>query len=170
MTSGKSDQATAILVVDGAVENRLRLGYDDLTASPAEDQIPDVSPHHPGRQGSAVDLRALLRRSIPMPEARFLTLHADRDDFHVSIPLDAIRDRGMIVYRLGDSPLDTRQGGPFRFLIRDPASCHTAELDDCANVKYLSRIELTTGRGRDTRPEDERAHAELHGRQDTEPR
>ena len=165
MTSGKSDQASAILVVDGAVENPLRLGYHDLAGLPAEDQIPDVSPHHPGRQGSAVDLRALLRRSVPRREARFLTLHADRDDFHVSIPLDAIRDRGMLVYRLGDGPLESAQGGPIRLLIRDPASCHTAELDDCANVKYLSRIELTSGRGRDTRPEDEQAHADLHERQ-----
>ncbi|HEY2156126.1 MAG TPA: molybdopterin-dependent oxidoreductase, partial [Isosphaeraceae bacterium] len=138
-------------------------------ALPADDQIPDVSDHHPGRKGSAVDLRALLRRSVPKPEARFVTLHADRDDFHVSIPLDAIRERGMIVYRLGDGPVDPSQGGPIRFLIRDPASCHTAELDDCANVKYLSRIELTSGRGRDTRPEDERAHAELHERQAGEP-
>ncbi len=157
---------TAILVVDGAVEHPLRVRYADLASLPVDDQIPDVSAHHPGRQGSAVDLRALLRLSAPKPDARFLTLHAERDDFHVSIPLDEIRDRGMIVYRQGDGPLDPAQGGPIRFLIRDPASCHTAELDDCANVKYLSRIELTSGRGRDTRPEDERAHAELHERQD----
>jgi DMSO/TMAO reductase YedYZ molybdopterin-dependent catalytic subunit len=170
MTPGESAQQAAILVVDGCVESPLRLGYDDFAALPLMDQIPDVSVHHPGRKGSAVDLRALLGRAVPKPEARFLTLHAGRDDFHVSIPLDAIRDRGMIVYRLGDGPLEPAQGGPIRFLIRDPASCHTAELDDCANVKYLSRIELTTGRGRDTRPEDERAHAELHERQDLEPR
>ncbi|HEY2155140.1 MAG TPA: molybdopterin-dependent oxidoreductase [Isosphaeraceae bacterium] len=162
MTTGKSAQPTAILVVDGAVENCLRLGYDELAALPADDQIPDVSDHHPGRKGSAVDLRALLRRSVPKPEARFVTLHADRDDFHVSIPLDAIRERGMIVYRLGDGPVDPSQGGPIRFLIRDPASCHTAELDDCANVKYLSRIELSVRKGRDTRPDDDAQHAALH--------
>ncbi len=166
MATERSDQERAILVVDGAVENALRLAYDDLAALPAEDQIADVSAFHPGRNGAGVDLRALLRLAIPRPEARFLTLHADRDDFHVSIPLQAIRERGMIVYRLGEGPLEPGQGGPIRFLIRDPASCHTAELDDCANVKFLSRIELTTGRGRDTRPEDERAHAALHAREE----
>jgi DMSO/TMAO reductase YedYZ molybdopterin-dependent catalytic subunit len=157
--------ASTVLIVDGAVENPLRLGFGDLAALPDEHQIPDVSPYHPGREGRGVDLRALLARARPKPEARFLTLHADRDDFHVSISLDAIRDRGMIVYGLGGGPLESSKGGPIRFLVRDPASCHTAELDECANVKYLSRIELTTGRGRDTRPEDEAAHAALHGRQ-----
>ena len=50
-------------------------------------------------------------------------------------------------------------------LIHDPAACHTDELDDCANVKFLSRIELTQRRGRDTRPADESAHAALHDAQ-----
>jgi DMSO/TMAO reductase YedYZ molybdopterin-dependent catalytic subunit len=169
MTPEKPAESTVLLVMDGVVENPLRLAYDDLACLPPEDQIPDVSALHPGRKGSGVDLRALLRRAAPKPEAHFVTLHADRDDFHVSIPLGEIRERGMIVYRMGDGPLDAAQGGPIRFLIRDPATCHTAELDDCANVKYLSRIELTTGRGRDTRPEDERAHAALHERQGVEP-
>jgi DMSO/TMAO reductase YedYZ molybdopterin-dependent catalytic subunit len=154
--------ADPVLIVDGDVSHPLCLGFDDLAALP--DQIPDVSAHHPGREGQGVELAALLRLAAPRPEARYMTLHADRDDFHVSIALDAIRDRGMIVYRVGDGPLDPAHGGPIRFLIRDPASCHTSELDECANVKYLSRIELTTGRGRDTRPEDEASHAALHGR------
>lgn len=164
MSPDESTRST-VLVLDGAVENPLRLAFDDLSALPAEDQIADVAPFHPGRKGHGVDLGALLRRARPRAEARFLTLHADRDDFHVSIPLDAIRDRGMIVYRLGDGPLDPAQGGPIRFLVRDPATCHSAELDECANVKYLSRIELTSGRGRDNRPADDEAHAALHARE-----
>src|SRR4051812_43149117 len=151
-----------VLIVDGALANPPPLRLDHLAALP--DQIDDVSAHHPGRDGHGVDLAALLRRAQPKPEARFLTLHADRDDFHVSIALDAIRARGMIVYRLGDGPLEPARGGPIRFLVRDPATCHMAELDECANVKYLSRIELTPGRGRDPRPEDEASHAALHGR------
>jgi hypothetical protein len=154
-----------LLLVDGAVEAPLRLEYDDLAALPDADQIADVTPFHLGRKGRAIDLRALLRLARPTPGAAFLTLHAARDDFHVSVPLDEVRDRGMIVYRLEDGPLGPDQGGPIRFLIRDPASCHSAELDDCANVKFLSRIELSEARGLDTRPEDESAHAALHERQ-----
>ena len=72
------------------------------------------------------------------------------------------------LYRLNDAPLPREQGGPVRFLIRDPAQCHTSELDDCANVKYLDRIELSVRKGRDTRPADEAAHRLLHKAQQGE--
>jgi hypothetical protein len=93
-------------------------------------------------------------------------LHAQRDDFHVSVPLDPLRGQGIVVYRVGAGRLGIEHGGPIRFLVRDPAACHTDQLDECANVKYLSRIELTQNRGRDTRPADERAHEALHAAQD----
>ncbi len=156
---------SAHLLVDGAVELPHRFDYDALLALPAHYQIADVSPVHPGRKGQAVDLRALLELVKPHAEANYLTLHADHDDFHVSIPLADILDRGMVLYQQQGAPISTSAGGPIRFLIRDPATCHSAELDDCANVKYLSRIELTVKRGRDTRPEDEKSHAALHARQ-----
>ena len=92
------------------------------------------------------------------PRRSHVTLHADRDDFHVSIPLGLLRGQGLVVYRVGPVPLAVEQGGPIRLLIRDPSACHTGELDDCANVKYLSRIELTARRGRDTRPVDDESH------------
>ncbi len=154
-----------VLVVDGAVATPIRLRYEDLAAIGAEDQIADVSRLHPGREGDAVDLRVLLRLARPTPEASHLTLHAGRDDFHVSIPLAEIAERGMVVYRRDGRRLGADEGGPVRFLIRDPASCHSAALDDCANVKYLDRIELSAGPGRDTRPEDDEAHRALHDRQ-----
>jgi DMSO/TMAO reductase YedYZ molybdopterin-dependent catalytic subunit len=109
-----------------------------------------------------VALYAILERAGVRPTSNYLTLHADRDDFHVSVPLDAIRNQGIVVYRQGRERLGLEQGGPIRLLIQDPSSCHTGELDDCANVKYLSRIELTERRGRDTRPTDDAAHAALH--------
>lgn len=151
-----------VLILDGAVEQPLRLTYDDLSAFPESGQVRDVSRFQPSRQGDGVMLDALLERARPHADANYLTLHADRDDFHVSIPLQAVRGECIVVYRLGDGPLELKQGGPIRFLIRDPSACHTTELDDCANVKYLSRIELTVRRGRDTRPADEAAHAALH--------
>src|SRR5262249_40988617 len=104
----------------------------------------------------------ILEQARVHPEANYLTLHADHDDFHVSVPLQPVRGQGVIVYRLGPERLDKEHGGPIRFLIPDPAACHTGELDECANVKYLSRIELTSRRGRDTRPTTEEAHAALH--------
>ncbi len=151
-----------LLLVDGAVENRLELRYADLAALPVSQQVPDVSRFHPKRQGDGVVLEAILERARPRAEANYLTLHADRDDFHVSVPLAAVRAEGVVVYHRAGRPLETDQGGPVRFLILDPAACHTSELDDCANVKYLSRIELAVRRGRDTRPQNEEEHAKLH--------
>jgi DMSO/TMAO reductase YedYZ molybdopterin-dependent catalytic subunit len=154
-----------VLRIDGAVERPLFLTFDDLAAFPEGEQVRDVSRFHPERKGDGVTLEALLARCRPQPEASHVTLHASRDDFHVSIPLDVLRGQGIAVYRLGDGPLPPERGGPVRFVIRDPSACHTGELDDCANVKYLDRIELTVRRGRDTRPADEAAHAALHARQ-----
>jgi DMSO/TMAO reductase YedYZ molybdopterin-dependent catalytic subunit len=153
------------LIVDGLVDRPLKLGHADLAALPEVDQVRDVSRFHPSRRGDAVTLEALLRLAGPLPRANYVTLHAGRDDFHVSVPLDAVRAEGLIVYRVGDVPLDVAQGGPVRFLIKDPTACHTTELDDCANVKYLDRIELTERKGRDTRPQDEAAHQALHAKE-----
>jgi DMSO/TMAO reductase YedYZ molybdopterin-dependent catalytic subunit len=36
-----------LLLVDGAVENRLELRFADLAALPAEQQVPDISLHFP---------------------------------------------------------------------------------------------------------------------------
>lgn len=151
-----------VLRIEGEVHVPLALTIADLLAIDAPHQVRDVSRFHPSRKGDGVTLEALLAQARPKPGADFLTLHANRDDFHVSVPLDAVRAEGIVVFRIGDEPLRPDQGGPIRFLIRDPAACHTDELDDCANIKYLDVIELTTGRGRDTRPADESAHALLH--------
>jgi DMSO/TMAO reductase YedYZ molybdopterin-dependent catalytic subunit len=151
-----------VLIVDGAVEQPMELTVADLTALPAADQVTDVSRFHPKRQGDGVALEAILVRARPRAEANYLTLHADRDDFHVSVPLAAVRAEGIVVYHRAGEPLGIEQGGPIQFLIRDPAACHTDELDDCANVKFLSRIELSVRRGRDTRPQSDEEHAKLH--------
>jgi DMSO/TMAO reductase YedYZ molybdopterin-dependent catalytic subunit len=151
-----------VLTIEGLVESPLRLSYLDLDALPDTDRVPDVSRFHAGRRGAGVTLDAVLGRAAIRPEANYVTLHADRDDFHVSIPLGPVREQGIIVYRLDDGWLGPEQGGPVRLLIRDPSACQTGELDECANVKYLSRIELTSRRGRDTRPTSEAEHAALH--------
>lgn len=151
-----------VLVIDGLVERPLRLTFDQLDSLPEPARVTDVSRFHPRRRGDGVTLDAVLQRAGVRPEANYATLHADRDDFHVSVPLEPLRQQGVIVYRLGNGRLAIEDGGPIRFIVRDPTACHTGELDECANVKYLSRIELTTRRGRDTRPSSEAEHEALH--------
>ena len=154
-----------VLRVDGEVAQPLELNFDDLAALPAADQVADVSRFHPKRQGDGVLLEALLAKARPRPEATYLTVHAGADDFHASVPLAAVRGEAIVVYRLAGAPLPASNGGPIRFLIRNPAACHTDELDDCANVKFVDRIELTAGRGHDNRPHDDAEHEKLHGRE-----
>lgn len=150
------------LTIDGEVEQPAEFTVETLSEFPKDEQVPDVSRFHPTRQGDGVTLNSILNRIALKPTATYLTLHATADDFAASVPLDAVRDEGIVVYRLDGAPLPFDKGGPFRFLIRNPAACHTDELDDCANVKFVDRIELTAGRGRDTRPEDDDEHEALH--------
>lgn len=155
-------EAPNVLIVDGAVDRPARWTYHDLTAFDEAEQVRDVSRFPSRKSGDGVTLEAILARVQPKPEANYLTLHASRDDFHVSVPLAPIRAEGVVVYRIDDGPLPRSQGGPIRFLIRDPSACHTSELDDCANVKFLDRIELSVHKGRDTRPSNDAAHEALH--------
>jgi DMSO/TMAO reductase YedYZ molybdopterin-dependent catalytic subunit len=154
-----------ILSIEGAVERPVRLSFARLAGFDAAHQVADVSRLDPKRAGDAVSLAGILELVGVHPEAAWLTLHASRDDFHASIPLADVRPHGLLVYRLKGEPLPASSGGPIRFLIPDSAACHTTEIDECANVKFVDRIELSRERGHDNRPEEERAHAELHRRQ-----
>jgi DMSO/TMAO reductase YedYZ molybdopterin-dependent catalytic subunit len=148
------------LHVVGAVASPRTFTFADLAALPA--QLPDVGALVPGRQGGAVRLRTLLDTVSPQSQATHLTLHATDTTFSASVPLDAVIDRAIIVYRLADAPLPASQGGPIRFLITDVEACGIAEVDACANVKYLGTIELTNGPGVDTRPTTTQEHEALH--------
>lgn len=154
-----------ILTIDGACATPRQLTFADLAALDAAEQIVDVSRIDPKRSGDAVKLTALLKLVGAKPEATWITLHAALDDFHASIPLDAVRERGIVIYRLNGAPLPQKAGGPVRFFIPDFAACHTAEIDECANVKFVDRMELATTKGFDNRPHDGAEHEELHRKQ-----
>ena len=154
-----------VLKIDGEVEQPLELAFDDLCSFAEADQVRDVSRFHPNRPGDGVTLESLLQRAKQKESAAYLTLHASADDFAASVPLEAVRSEGIVVYQWNGSPLPVEKGGPIRFLIRDPSACHTDELDDCANVKFVDRIELTPRKGRDTRPQDDEEHEDLHREQ-----
>jgi DMSO/TMAO reductase YedYZ molybdopterin-dependent catalytic subunit len=152
------------LEIQGLVESPRALSFADLAAIPAEHQVNDVSRLIPGRQGDAVTLAGILALARPTPAARWLGLHASRDDFHASIPLSAVADKALVIYRDGGQPLAEQAGGPVRFFIPDFATCHTHEIDECANVKFVDRLELTAEKGFDNRPHDGEEHAALHAK------
>ncbi|RIK80758.1 MAG: hypothetical protein DCC68_10405 [Planctomycetota bacterium] len=156
--------ASPRLVIDGEVERAREFSIGDLASLAAGQQISDVSAIEPNRRGRGIWLSGLLQAVGAKPSATHVALHASADDFHASVPLAAVADRAFVIYALGDGPLPASAGGPFRFFIRDHAACQTAEVDECANVKFVDRIELTVGPGRDNRPRDEAEHAKLHGK------
>lgn len=155
----------SVLKIDGQVEQPFEISLEQLAALPPEHQIVDVSRFDPKRQGDAVSLVGLMELVRPKPGVKYLGLHASTDNFHASIPLEPILDRAFLIYRVNNQPLDAKAGGPFRFYIPDHKACHTDEIDECANVKFVDRIEFTTERGLDNRPHDEAEHADLHARQ-----
>ncbi|MFM7315358.1 MAG: molybdopterin-dependent oxidoreductase, partial [bacterium] len=106
------------LRIDGLVAEAQVLTRQQLEALPDSAQVLDVSRFEAKKQGDAVTLDSLLSLAGVLPEANYMTLHAGRDDFHVSVPLDAVRAEGLLIYKIGNDDLAVSQGGPFRFLIR----------------------------------------------------
>ena len=153
-----------MLSVGGEVEKPCTLTFDDLAAIPSEHQIVDVSRIVAGRKGDAVKFGGVLELVRPKASAKYLGLHSSADDFHASIPLEAVTDRALVIYRLDGQPLPTKAGGPVRFFIPDFAACHTDEIDECANVKFVDRIEFTAEKGFDNRPHDGAEHEVLHAK------
>jgi len=96
-----------------------------------------------GREGSAVRLRALLEATGVGEHATHVTFSASTDNFSASVPLAAVIDRAVLVYRQGLEPLSTTQGGPVRLFITDVESCDVEELNACTNVKNLDHICVT---------------------------
>ena len=153
------------LRITGLVASELSLAFDEFGQVPTEHQIDDIAAVMSGRDGQAITLQGLVALCQPSEEAQYLGLHGSLDNFHASIPLDAVLDRGLIQYAKDGRALEVKAGGPYRFLIPDHAACNTDDIDECANVKFLDHIEFTATRGFDNRPEDEDEHAALHAKE-----
>lgn len=150
---------STLLETKGQVANPLALSFEALQKLPG--QIADVSKLIPGREGGGVRLSTVLAAAKPSKTATYITLETNDGDYSASVPLEAVADKGIIVYHLRNAPISKEKGGPVRFFIEDVDSCGIAEVDKCANVKHLGRLILGP-KGRDTRPQTPRAHKELH--------
>jgi 2-dehydropantoate 2-reductase len=115
-----------------------------LAKLPAEAQIDDVGKIMPGMRGHGVRIKALLEIPTPMIGADHVTFHSAEGNFSASLPLKAAIETGILIYRDDHQPLPEERGGPFRLIAPGLG-------DLCANVKNVSRIEFTTGPGKDTR-------------------
>ncbi|MEW6298924.1 MAG: molybdopterin-dependent oxidoreductase [Thermodesulfobacteriota bacterium] len=135
--------------------------FDFAALSRLPGQIADIGRFIPGREGGGVRLRSILNEVGLEGTETHITLESADGKFAASVPLEAVRD-AIIAYRFNDGPLPPHKGGPFRFFIPHAEECAVGGVDACANVKFLGRIRLSRGPGRDTRPTSEAAHKSLH--------
>ncbi|MDG2382844.1 MAG: molybdopterin-dependent oxidoreductase [Pirellulaceae bacterium] len=152
----------SVLRIEGELASPCEFSLDDLRQLDPVWQVKDVTRLGARRGGDAVRLAGLLAAVGSREAVTHLGLHGSRDDFHASIPLQPVKESAIIIYQRDGQPLDVAAGGPFRFFIPNHSACHTSEIDECANVKFLDRIELTVGKGYDNRPQDDEEHAKLH--------
>ena len=126
----------------GDVQTPIELSYDDLANIEGDAVVADVSTLVPNRSGAAVRLQHLIEQSQPDPQANTIRFIAN-DGYAVKLRLASILPVGLLVYSIDGQPLSEKQGGPTRLVIPNSAECHTAELDFCANIKALVKIEIT---------------------------
>ena len=101
----------------------------------------ELADFQPSRTGLAVPVAALLGE-VESNDGDELVLNSSTDGFCATLPLAAAAEVGLIWFAGADGPLTKEQGGPFRFFIPKAAECKTAVLDNCANVKFVDRIEV----------------------------
>lgn len=122
-----------LTLVGGAGESRT-FTHEDLLALPPSAQVEDVAERVPGRSGRAVLLSALLGET---PQAGASVTISAAEGFSATQPLTELGE-ALVLYRHAGAPLSEDLGGPFRFLI-------PGGKDRCANVKQVTRIEVSGG-------------------------
>jgi|GEM_PF-890339 hypothetical protein len=99
-------------------------------------QIEDVGAVAEGREGEGVWFRSIMEAVGPAPGADRVTCFCEVDGFTASVDLETVVADGFVIYASEGRPLQSRSGGPARLMI-------PGYDDRCANVKGVSRIEIT---------------------------
>jgi DMSO/TMAO reductase YedYZ molybdopterin-dependent catalytic subunit len=128
------------LLVDGAVEQTVRLSWKQLLALP---QVHDVSDFHCVTTWSKLDvpwdgvqLSTVLALARPLPEATHLFVHA-YDGYTTNVPLEeALKDDVLLAHHAEGRPLAIEHGGPLRMI--------TPQLYAWKGAKWIRRLELLT--------------------------
>jgi DMSO/TMAO reductase YedYZ molybdopterin-dependent catalytic subunit len=128
------------LIVDGAVEEPLKLAWKDFVALP---QTKDVSDFHCVTTWSKLDvpwegvqLSTLLALARPHAGATHLSCTA-YDGYTTNLPLEeALKEDVLLVHTAEGKPLPVEHGGPVRVI--------TPQLYAWKGAKWIHRIELLT--------------------------
>lgn len=127
-----------VLVVDGEVEEPLRLGWSDLLALP---QVTEASDFHCVTTWSRLDMKwtgvrlaEVLARARPTDAAKVLMCHA-YDGYTTNVPLEeALKSDVLLGHTVDGGPLPVEHGGPVRMI--------TPQLYAWKGAKWIKRIEV----------------------------
>jgi DMSO/TMAO reductase YedYZ molybdopterin-dependent catalytic subunit len=116
-----TDLATWDFRVFGQVENELTLGWDELTALPATENVQDI---HCVTRWSRFDTRfkgvhwrELAPLVNPKPTASFLVAHAEQG-YTANVPIDFLEhENALLAYEADGEPLTLEHGWPLRLVI-----------------------------------------------------
>jgi 2-dehydropantoate 2-reductase len=133
------------LRIEGAVVQPVTLDRETLAKLPAEHQVSDLATIMPNLKGKAIRVKGILEVPALAVGADHITFHSQDGQFAASLTVKQAAEHGVLVYELDGQPMPASKGGPFRLVAPGLG-------DLCANVKGVSRIELTKGPGKDTRP------------------
>ena len=115
------DLSTWDLVVEGEIENPIRLSWDELNALPRTSHTQDI--HCVTRWSrldntfSGVPTRAIIEPARPRPEAKFVMCHCEHG-FTTNLPLsDFLADDCILAYQWQGQELTPEHGWPLRGLV-----------------------------------------------------
>ncbi len=127
--------------VDGAVEHKLSLSWDDFMAL---EQVEDVSDFHCVTTWSLMDVKwrgvrvsTVLAAAVPKDSASHIMCWA-YDGYSTNVSLqEALKDDVLLVHSVDGEPLPIEHGGPVRMI--------TPQLYAWKGAKWINRIEVLVG-------------------------
>jgi DMSO/TMAO reductase YedYZ molybdopterin-dependent catalytic subunit len=152
MITWKSDKEELFrLAIDGLVEEKLTLTYEELKKFP---QVTQVSDFHCVEGWSVADIKwggirfsELLKSIKVKPQAKFITFHSlgetsmkpgGQSHYVESFPIDYLIDPGkecLLALNMNDKPLPHLHGAPLRVVAPYELAYK--------NIKYVARMELS---------------------------
>ena len=132
--------------IEGEVLQTLSFDVQVLAGLPDSWQVADVSTLILGMRGKGIRVKGLLEMVTLWTGADHVTFHSQDGQYAATLSLAEAQEYGILLYELDGAPFPLEKGGPFRLLAPGLG-------DLCANVKGVNKIEITTGLGKDSRPE-----------------
>jgi DMSO/TMAO reductase YedYZ molybdopterin-dependent catalytic subunit len=122
----------------GAGEREFSLGYEDCLLFGKEHQVQNVGDLVRNRRGRALRMRGLLDGLPRTPKAQYAVVSTVDGSLEQSVPLplDELREHGLLVYAWDGKPLSYWHGGPFHLILPDRPY-------GSSDFPHLFRIELS---------------------------